>query len=274
VIALIDYGAGNQTSVRKALLAAGADVYTPSDPASLHSASAVVIPGVGHFAATASLDTTWRRAIADAIDAGTPLLGICLGMQWLFEGSDEEPGLAGLGYFAGRVRRLTSESWGSALDGPESRPADSSRALSREAGRHGESRPAEAGRHARVKIPHVGWNVIEARHRPADSSRALSREAGRHERTVGSGFSRTLDTLHPAFDALHGRYAYFTHAYAAPVTDECAGITTHGAPFAAATARGQVWGVQFHPEKSGQTGLTLLKAFVELARVRSPADST
>ncbi len=229
MIALVDYGAGNQTSVRKALLASGADVYTAPDPSSLHTASAIVIPGVGHFAATASLDAAWRRAIADAIDAGTPLLGICLGMQWLFEGSDEEPGLAGLGYFAGRVTRLTS--WGSALADPASRPADSSRALSK-----------EAGRHERVKIPHVGWNVI-----------------GRRDESCSSR------TLHPAFDALHGRYAYFTHAYAAPVTDDCVGITTHGAPFAAATARGHLWGVQFHPEKSGQTGLTLLKAFVELA---------
>lgn len=206
MIALVDYGAGNQTSVRKALIAAGAEVFTPSAPPALQFATAIVIPGVGHFAATASLDARWRDAIADAIDAGTPLLGICLGMQWLFEGSDEDPGLPGLGCFSGRVTRLK------AATGP------------------------------RIKIPHVGWNVLELPDRRA---------------VAGPG-------QHPAFEALQGRYAYFTHTFAAPITDDCAGITTHGAPFAAAVARGNVWGVQFHPEKSGQTGLALLRAFVEL----------
>jgi glutamine amidotransferase len=234
VIALVDYGAGNQTSVRKALLAVGAEVFTPSAPPALQFATAIVIPGVGHFAATASLDARWRSAIADAIDAGIPLLGICLGMQWLFEGSDEEPGLPGLGYCPGRVTRLMSRSWGPASAGPGVRPDCE-----------------------RIKIPHVGWNVVEWPERPA--------EAGRHDesRIVGSGFSRTPP---PAFEALHGHYAYFTHTFAAPVTDDCAGITTHGGPFAAAVARGNVWGVQFHPEKSGQTGLALLRAFVELAQ--------
>ena len=94
MIALVDYGAGNLASVRKALRACGADVVEPVAPADLDAASAIVLPGVGHFAATASLDGRWRAAIRRRLEAGVPFLGICLGMQWLFEGSDEAPSVA------------------------------------------------------------------------------------------------------------------------------------------------------------------------------------
>jgi glutamine amidotransferase len=119
--ALVDYGAGNLTSVVKALDACGTDVRIVSSAGSLHDAGAIVIPGVGHFSRTATLDHTWRDAIRARLGAGVPVLGICLGMQWLFEGSEESPDLAGFGAFAGRCQRL---------DGP-------------------------------VKVPHVGWNSLE-----------------------------------------------------------------------------------------------------------------
>ncbi|OFW04816.1 MAG: imidazole glycerol phosphate synthase, glutamine amidotransferase subunit [Acidobacteria bacterium RIFCSPLOWO2_02_FULL_67_36] len=123
MIALVDYGAGNLASVRKGFDAAGAELFTPSAPADVAAASGIVVPGVGHFGATAALDDNWRAAIRVAVGAGTPLLGICLGMQWLFDGSEEAPDLAGLGLLRGNCARL---------------------------------RPGEAA----VKIPHVGWNTL------------------------------------------------------------------------------------------------------------------
>lgn len=125
MIALVDYGAGNLTSVRKGFAASGADLFTPSTPPELAGASGIVVPGVGHFAATAALDDNWRAAIRSSVDAGTPLFGICLGMQWLFDGSEEAPALAGLGMLRGTCARL---------------------------------QPGEADT---VKIPHVGWNTLD-----------------------------------------------------------------------------------------------------------------
>ena len=121
-VALIDYGAGNLASVRKALAAVGANVYGPASPVDLENATAIVVPGVGHFAATATLNHGWREAIRRRIADGVPLLGICLGMQWLFEGSTEAPEVAGLGVIAGECRRIVAE------------------------------RP--------LKVPHVGWNTL------------------------------------------------------------------------------------------------------------------
>ena len=120
MIALIDYGAGNLTSVRKGLAAAGASFFTPATPADLDRADGVVIPGVGHFAATSALGDDWRRAILEGVSAGRPLLGICLGLQYLFEDSEEAPGIAGLGLLRGRCSKLP----------------------------------------ATVKVPHVGWNAL------------------------------------------------------------------------------------------------------------------
>ena len=126
MIALIDYGAGNLTSVRKGFAAAGAELFTPADPSELTGSNGIVVPGVGHFGATAALDGGWTEAIRRAAGLGTPLLGICLGMQWLFEGSEEAPGVGGLGAIAGVCSRL---------------PRDESGAL---------------------KVPHVGWNSLHA----------------------------------------------------------------------------------------------------------------
>jgi glutamine amidotransferase len=122
VIALIDYGAGNLTSVRKGFRAAGAELMTPSHPADLVRASGIVVPGVGNFGATSALSGGWVTAIGDAVRGRVPLLGICLGMQWLFEGSDEAPDVPGLGVIAGRCARL----------------------------------PQIGG----LKVPHVGWNSL------------------------------------------------------------------------------------------------------------------
>jgi glutamine amidotransferase len=198
VIALVDYGAGNLTSVRKALSALGATFMTPGAAAELEDATAVIVPGVGHFAATSALDEEWRQAIGGAARAGIPLFGICVGMQWLFEGSDEAPDVRGLAAVAGRCRRL-----------PPS-----------------------------VKVPHVGWNAIEPV-RP----------------------SVLLDGIPD------GTQVYFTHSYAAPVTADAVAVAVHGWSFAAAVERGNVFGVQFHPEKSGPAGIRVLRNF--LAAVRS-----
>ncbi len=205
MIALVDYGAGNLASVRKALRACGAEVFEPASPAGLGRASAIVLPGVGHFAATATLDPAWRSALRARLEAGLPCLGICLGMQWLFAGSDEAPGLTGLGWLPGRVARLPDRTSGG----------------------------------TRLKVPHVGWNVVRVPAAPA-----------------GGGIPGLAD----------GTYVYFTHAYAAPVTGDAAATTEYGMSFASAVRRGRVFGVQFHPEKSGGAGLAVIRAFVEGSR--------
>jgi glutamine amidotransferase len=127
MIALVDYGAGNLTSVRKALSAVGAEVFTPGAPDELAKASAVIVPGVGHFGATRALDQPWRHAILERLDAGRPLLGICVGLQWLFAGSSEAPQVPGFGVCQGTCDRL-----------PDIEPATG----------------------VRRKVPHVGWNTL------------------------------------------------------------------------------------------------------------------
>jgi glutamine amidotransferase len=123
IIALVDYGAGNLTSVKKAFVHLGATLKVPSSPADLDHAAAVVVPGVGHFSATRTLTPDWRAAIRRRLDAGRPLLGICVGMQWLYEGSTEAPDCPGLGVVPGRCARLS-------------------------------------GGRDRLKVPHVGWNTL------------------------------------------------------------------------------------------------------------------
>jgi glutamine amidotransferase len=193
VIALIDYGAGNLTSVRKGFAAAGAELYTPRLAHELERASGVVVPGVGHFSATAALDAGWRAAIRQSLARGVPLFGICLGQQWLFDGSEEDPAVPGLGVIAGRCRRLPPT----------------------------------------LKVPHVGWNSLEIC-KP----------------------SRLLSGIEP------GTQAYFTHSYAAEITPEAVATTTHAAPFASVVETDLLFGVQFHPEKSGTAGVLMLKNFV------------
>jgi len=200
MIALIDYGAGNLTSVRKALTASGAEFVSPRTPADLARVDGIVVPGVGHFGATASLHGPWRDAIRTRVANGCPLFGICLGMQWLFEESTEAPGIAGLGLLRGRCTRLDD-------------------------------------RNQTLKVPHVGWNTLELP-RP---TRLLAHVA-------------------------QGTYVYFTHSYAAPVTGDAAATTSYGNVFAAAVEHEHVFGVQFHPEKSSDAGLRMIRNF--LARCR------
>jgi imidazole glycerol-phosphate synthase subunit HisH len=198
VIALIDYKAGNLTSVRKALAAIDAEVFTPETPEALAGASGIIVPGVGHFGATRTLNTAWIDAILERVGEGRPLLGICLGMQWLFEGSEEAPDLPGLGLLGGSCRRLRSDTSGGTL-----------------------------------KVPHVGWNSL-----------AHTREG-------------------PIVDGVpEGAQVYFTHSYAAPISGDTVAATEHGEPFASVVQRGHVAGVQFHPEKSGDVGLQILRNFV------------
>jgi glutamine amidotransferase len=187
--------------VRKGLTAAGAEISTPAAAADLAGAAGIVIPGVGHFGATRAIDASWRSAILAAVDRGVPLLGICLGMQFLFEGSEEAPGIAGLGLLRGRCELLPSS----------------------------------------VKVPHAGWNTLKL--------------------TRGSTLLESVPD---------GAYVYFTHSFAAPLTPDAIAVAEHGTAFAAAVERGRVSGVQFHPEKSSDAGLRILRSFVTLTRSSHP----
>jgi imidazole glycerol-phosphate synthase subunit HisH len=206
VIALVDYGAGNLASVRKALGAIGASVWTPTVAGELGRAHGIIVPGVGHFDATKALTDEWRTAIKTMVDDGVPLLGICVGLQWLFEGSEEASDVKGFALFNSRCFNL-------ARPGPKTQ----------------DPRP--------LKVPHVGWNSL-----------VLNRP------------SRLMTGVKS------GAQVYFTHSYAAPVIDDTAAICEYGFPFSAAVERGNVSGVQFHPEKSGDTGLKILSNWLSLSR--------
>jgi glutamine amidotransferase len=198
VIAVIDYKAGNLTSVMKALTALGATAQITEDPAVVRAAERIVLPGVGHFAATARLrETGIEDAAREAIAAGVPFLGICVGLQWLFEGSTEANGMPGLGAIRGCCTRF-----------PETH-----------------------------KVPHVGWNTLE----PAPQSRLLA-----------------------ALPA--DPFVYYTHSYRAPLVEETVGVTDYAGRFSAAVERGNLFGVQFHPEKSAEVGLQVLRNFLAVPR--------
>ena len=195
-VTVIDYKAGNLTSVLKALRHLGAEVeVTDGDLAPIEAAERLVLPGVGHFAATKYLDDTGlTTAIRAAIARGVPFLGICVGMQWLYSGSTEAPEQPGLGHFSEQCARFSESD---------------------------------------EKVPHVGWNSLEVRHG-----------------------SRLLAGVEP------GEFVYFTHSYKAPVSADTAAITHYIEPFASAVERSNLMGVQFHPEKSGETGLKILCNFL------------
>lgn len=197
MIAIADYRAGNLASVKKALDALGAESMVTSDPDFVSRADKIVLPGVGHFDSTRALDELGLRdAISDAIQHGRPFLGICVGMQWVFEGSAEAPDVRGLGLFAGRCERFP----------------------------------------AAVKCPHVGWNQVR----------------------VASRASRLLREVPPE------AFVYYTHSYFAPVVPESVGLTDYSVEFSAAVERDNIFGVQFHPEKSAGAGLQILRNFVSL----------
>ena len=201
-IALIDYGAGNLTSVRKALNAVQAEVWSPKEPQELSEARGLIVPGVGHFKSTVALDTSWRQAVLDCIKLDRPVLGICLGMQWLFEHSAEACDASGLGLFAGKCALLSGT-------GPE----------------------------GALKVPHVGWNSLNL-----------------------VGDSQLLRGIK------QGSYVYFTHSYVAPVVGASIATTTYGETFSSAVEYNKIFGVQFHPEKSGDVGLKILSNYLSAVR--------
>lgn len=196
MIAIVDYGAGNLNSVKKAFAHLGAEISMTNTAEAVASADKIVLPGVGHFSALQVLDrTSLRKALLQATSAGKPFLGICLGMQWLFEGSEEHNDLAGAGIFSGKCQQFPTS----------------------------------------VKSPHVGWNSL----------------------AVQEG-SRLLRGISP------DSFVYYTHSYHAPVQPETTAVSVYGISFAGAVERGNIFGVQFHPEKSGDVGLSILKNFCEL----------
>jgi imidazole glycerol-phosphate synthase subunit HisH len=195
VIAIIDYKAGNLTSVKKAFDHIGAENVVTDDPAVIAKADKVVLPGVGHFAATRALDNGIRAAVGESMKAGKPFLGICVGMQWMFTGSEESPQTKGLCAIQGACAKFATD----------------------------------------VKSPHVGWNLLRTR--------------------PGSRLMRGVRDC---------AYVYFTHSYRAPVVPETVAETVYGGAFSAAVERDNIFGVQFHPEKSAETGLQILRNFCEL----------
>jgi glutamine amidotransferase len=196
MIAIVDYGAGNLNSVKKAFDYLEADVVVTDQSQVLTSADKIVLPGVGHFSTLRGLERTGlRRVLLQAASAGKPFLGICLGMQWLFDGSEECIEVAGSGIFSGKCRRFPS--W--------------------------------------VKSPHVGWNSL----------------------TVQEG-SRLLRGL--AQDS----FVYYTHSFHAPVLAATSAASEYGLQFTAAVEQFNIFGLQFHPEKSGDVGLAILKNFCEV----------
>jgi imidazole glycerol-phosphate synthase subunit HisH len=199
-VAVLDYGVGNLHSAAKALDRAGADVRVVATVAEADGAAGLVVPGVGAYGACLSglASAGGAAAVAGWLHGGRPLLGICVGMQLLFEASDEGPVGDGVGVLAGKIRRLT---------GP-------------------------------VKIPHIGWDEVAVR----PGSRLLA----------GLG---------------DGTRFYFVHSYAPePDGEAVAAVCDYGGRFAAAVEQGNLFGTQFHPEKSGAAGLALLANFVEAVR--------
>lgn len=195
MIAIVDYGAGNLVSVKKAIDWLGYEALITADRQQIAQAEKIVLPGVGHFASTAALDRAGlRHEIKDAIGRAVPFLGICVGMQWMFQGSAESPETRGLGLLPGECERFP----------------------------------------ATVKSPHVGWNSL----------------------TVNAN-SRLFHGVAPS------PFVYFTHSFRAPVDEATVACCEYGGAFSAAVERDHVFGVQFHPEKSGDTGLKLLRNFCE-----------
>ncbi len=199
MIAILDYGAGNLRSVELALARLGADAVVTSDAAVALQADGLILPGVGAFAdaMNALQNSGLIPVLQDAKDSGKPLLGICLGMQALFEGSEEGAGVNGLGFVPGFVRRLPD------ADG--------------------------------LKIPHMGWNDIRG-----EKESVLLR------------------------DLPDEPYVYFVHSYACFAADPADVLTTteYGVRFCSAVQKGNIFGTQFHPEKSGKVGEQMLRNFV------------
>jgi imidazole glycerol phosphate synthase glutamine amidotransferase subunit len=197
VIAVVDYGAGNLRSVTNVLDLLQAKYQVVCDASSIAGASKVLLPGVGHFGQLSSAidQLDLRSALIDSISAGVPYLGICLGMQVLFSGSDESPESLGLGIFNASVHKFeTSE-----------------------------------------RIPHMGWNTLESQGPSLLVNASQVRER-----------------------------AYFAHSYYCPVVPSTTFTCEYGSVFSAVVEHNNVFGVQFHPEKSAQFGVGVIRKFVGL----------
>ena len=197
MIAVLDYGIGNLRSAEKALQNVGGDARLVTDPAEAEGAAGVVLPGVGAFGRCmeALRETGLDKVAIDTARSNTPFLAVCIGMQMLYESSEESLGVPGLGIIRGEVRALPEE----------------------------------------VKRPQMQWNQLE----PVRSD------------------SRMLSALDPE------PWMYFVHSYAADASDDVVATCDYGGSVVAAIERGNIWATQFHPEKSGASGLRLLRAFVD-----------
>ena len=202
MIALIDYDAGNMKSVEKALQLLGQETVVTRDPDEIYRADGVILPGVGSFGD--AMENLRRFGLVEVIrrvtEQGTPFLGICLGLQLLFESSEESPGVKGLGLLPGKILRI----------------------------------PDGEG----LKIPHMGWNSLEI--------------------TPGARLFRGIP---------QDSYVYFVHSYYLKAEDPAivAASAQYGVSIHASVERDNVFACQFHPEKSGEIGLRILKNFIELA---------
>ena len=203
MIAIVDYGVGNLFSLRASFAAIGAEVTVSSDEKVIRAAEKIILPGVGAFedAAKKLRESGLGKVVCDEAAKGKPILGICLGMQMLFEKSFEYGEHEGLGLIRGNVRPIADVI------------------------------PKE------LKIPHIGWNALTFKGEKS-----------------------------PIFKYLNeGDCVYFVHSYyAADCEDSVIATAEYGAELTAAVSDGNVFGCQFHPEKSGDVGLSILRAFVEL----------
>jgi glutamine amidotransferase len=220
-VVVVDYGLGNLRSVTRGLERAGAAVEITDDTAAFAAADGIVLPGVGAFREGVENAGPYREALLDAADAGTPVFGICLGMQMLLTTSEEaeragEGDVEGLDLIPGRNVRFEGD----------------------------------------LKVPHIGWNelAVERDHPLVEGVNTVESETPRADGTAGG--------------SVDGEYANFVHSYYAEPTDENAVVarTDYGVDFPSVVAddSGTVFGTQFHPEKSGETGLQILRNFVDL----------
>ena len=201
MIAIIDYGAGNLQSVKKAFDFIGAESVITNDPKVILSADKILLPGVGSFGD--AMDSMHKNGLVETVKecalSGKPFLGICLGLQLLFEESEESPGVNGLGIFKGKIKKFSSDMG--------------------------------------LKIPHIGWNSLEIKQK---------------------------DTIFK--DIPENAYVYFVHSYYLHAEDEndIATVTNYGIDFHSAVGKNNIFATQFHPEKSGDVGLQILRNFASM----------
>ena len=201
MIAIIDYGAGNLKSVKKAFDFIGAESVITDNPEVINACDRILLPGVGSFGD--AMDSMHKSGLVETVKqnalCGKPFLGICLGLQLLFEESEESPGVKGLGIFKGKIKKFSSDMG--------------------------------------LKIPHIGWNSLEIKQK---------------------------DTLFK--NVPENSYVYFVHSYYLHAEDEndIATITNYGIDFHSALGKNNIFATQFHPEKSGDVGLQILKNFASM----------